>query len=148
MRTDAKFSRRQVICPKVTLLGFNTVKARPGYWIGFSMDGTASDYQVGRVLGRVDAPAIGEDKEPIKGWIVALVLSRDATFCFERWIHPDWVKDCVARRPQAFLSWFTGDEMPTDIPTAIRLCETGVLSEQHIHNVYNYIKKLAPVAPK
>lgn len=142
MRTDTTITKRQIICPNSTLLGYSTHKARVGRWIQFS---TADDWtgqtRIGRMIGNVSAPAISPNEEPVKNWLLVMVLNSDLTSCGQLWVKPERVMAIYTKRPRKFLNWFTG-AWPKDPKLIIQLSELGTLSEQHIHLVKSNIQSI------
>lgn len=135
MRTDTTITNKQIVCRNAMSPGHgDTYKARVGYWIVYSMDGTASGTQVGRMIGNVSAPALEQGEEPVKNWLLVMVLSQDMTHCYQRWVKPTEVQAIYKKRPRAFLNWFTG-KWPKNPTTLIRLSEYGTLSAEYIHHV-------------
>jgi len=95
MRTDCDISRRPVYCPNATLLGFAKRKAEYGDVIAYCTHFTdgSSKITVGRMMGRVNAPAIPpgpgyEGSKRIRGWLVVMTLADSGWHVYERWVDP------------------------------------------------------------
>lgn len=121
------------------------VKARPGNWIVFRAgDGDINVLSYGRVLGKVNAPAIEDSRYPcqkIEGWISAVVLSDSMTHAFVHWVNPQYVVVVRDEPPVAMLAWISGPmPRPDDVH---RMATYGTLAEPYIAgvperlNVYN-----------
>ena len=147
MRKDAKYSKKAVMCPKASTIGFGRYKAKPGDLIVFS-DGIldSSGREIGRVLGRVDAS--GEPGCPkIVGHILVLQASRDFTSCYIRWIDPALVT-YVTDSPTKFAAFFFQKEIPYDATTLIHLDEYGTLDERYIDYAETRVRELKAQATK
>lgn len=129
-------SDRGVRCPNTPRYGC-TVK--PGWWVQYResyVDGT-SGTRVGRVLGRVDAPASG-DIPAIVGHVSVLALSDLLTYGYIRWIAPEDILEATAQPPARLLAWITG---PLPTPDLVhRLADYGTVSEEYIDNSDHHIR--------
>lgn len=108
--------------------------AKTGDWITYAEN--ENGYRTGRMLGRVDAPAVPDDKYPceqIKGYLSILALSDDCTYCYVRWVKPEDVRGIRKQPPAAFLVWFTGP-LPS-APIVHHLSAYGTLSDRYIDKV-------------
>ncbi len=130
MRSDCKIDDRKVACPNTSHLGFDLPFLKAGLCFVYESD---AGLHFARSLGHVTAPAIGDDKEPFDG-IVAMVLSEDHTFAFERWIEPHRVRQ-IFHAPTEFMAWFLQPSLPYDADTMRRLMEYGTVAQTHIANV-------------
>jgi hypothetical protein len=85
---------------------------------------TYGDGHLGRVLGRIEAPA------ELRGWLLVLQLSSTADFAYLRWIEPASVREC-RRNPSRFARWFFQPHLPTPDLVA-HLADQARLSEAWI----------------
>jgi hypothetical protein len=111
MRTDCTIDRKQVRCPKASMLGYSKPVARLGDWVTWVWDGRQ---YTGRMIGRIAyAPRLTGDEKPIRGWILALMLSCELTSCCERWVSPDDVTEIHENAPDisTFLQWFASTDL-------------------------------------
>lgn len=103
MRTDARIDRKQVRLPNASHLGFGKGRAQLGDWVTWKTDGNEG---FGRVAGRVAyAPAICEDKEPIRGWLLVMAFFCENTTVGERWVNPEWVTRCTPANDHTLELW-------------------------------------------
>ena len=86
-------SDQTVRCFKTSVGITDGWKANTGDWITYA-ELDADDqghYRCGRMLGRVDAPYVPDDKYPcerINGHLSILALSDDCTHAYIRWVRP------------------------------------------------------------
>lgn len=129
MRTDARIDRKQVKLPNACTLGYGKWKAQLGDWVTWNTDGNSG---FGRVAGRVAyAPAICEDKEPIKNWLLVITFFCEMTTVGERWVNPEWVTRCYAPNDYQLSLWsfMQSDEFVYFTPDQLRAwSETGYSS--------------------
>lgn len=112
--------------------------AKPGDWITYVEDGNG--YRSGRMLGRVEAPAVPDDKYPceaINGHLSILVLSDDCCHAYIRWVRPEDVRGIRKSPPAAFLAFMTGT-LP-DPEMVHKLSAYGTLSERYIDKVEHHV---------
>lgn len=125
-------TRRQVVCPNATLLGYSKGTARYGDIVAYQFpDGTQTF--TGRMLGRIDAPAEYHPttKETIpacKGWLCILTFNETLTGAYPRWVNPAWVRD-VRSMPQHIPALLMAPKLPWSAETLLRLAAYGTLSE-------------------
>lgn len=118
------------------------VKVRPGNWIVYREEYTDQSFarRVGRVLGRVEAPAVPDAKYPcerIDGHISVLALANDLSHAYIRWVDPADVLEVRDTPPAKLLAWITG-ELPN--PEMVhKLSAYGTLSERHIDKVDHHV---------
>jgi hypothetical protein len=130
MRTDCKIDNRKVICKNSSLIGYSTNVVKAGDFFTYT-DHNRNQIQMARSLGRVSAPALSANEKPINGYILALVLSGDGTFAFERWVNPDDVQS-VMPLPTKMTAFFFAPTIPYDAQTMRRLGEHGTLADEFI----------------
>jgi hypothetical protein len=136
MRTDCKIDNRKVICKNSTLIGHSTNVCKAGDFFTYCTDGAQT--HLARSLGRVSAPSLSPNDSPIKGYILAMVLSNDATFAFERWVNPDDVLS-VNPVPTHMAAFFFAPTIPYDAEMIRRLGEHGTLSDEFIENAAHHV---------
>ena len=117
--------------------------AKTGDWITYAENsGTdGSCYRSGRMLGRVDAPYVHDEKYPceeVKGYLSVLALSDDCCYAYIRWIKPEDVRGIRKQPPAAFLAFMTGT-LP-DAEMVHKLSAYGTLSESYIDKVPHHIE--------
>jgi len=92
--------------------------AKPGMLVIYD------DRHVGRVLGRIEAPAEN------RGWLLVLQLGSTADFACLRTVNPATVHECRPN-PSRFARWFFQPRLPLpDLVT--HLASQGALSEAWI----------------
>lgn len=136
MRTDCTIDNRKIPCPNSTRWGGGGKGAcKAGDMILYRepWEGGAHGHRLARVLGRVSAPAIGDDKTPVKGWALAMALSDDASHGYERWINPSDIT-LVINTPSAFAAFFFQPTLPYDAQTMRRLMAYGSMCDRFIGN--------------
>lgn len=142
MRTDAQIDHRQVTCPNATHLGFAKVNAQRGDLIVYKetyTDGSFST-RIARMIGRVHyAPAIADDKEPVRDFLLVLVLSDNGCFCYERWINPKDVTE-VQSFPAKFWQFFAAP-LQYSAETYRHLNNYGTLCEQFVEGIDQRVKE-------
>lgn len=109
MRKDAKLSKVPVVCPNAVTAGFSTRTVMPGAFLEYKEhheDGTCG-VRIARAVGRIDAS--GTDGPPVRGFICAVALSDDGTFCYERWIKPEDVISVKPACPNFFAFFASAD---------------------------------------
>src|SRR5580700_848011 len=79
------------------------------------------DRHLGRVLGRIEAPA------EHRGWLLVLQLGSTADFACLRWVDPASVRECRPN-PRRFARWFFQPSLPAPDLVA-HLAVQGYLSE-------------------
>lgn len=131
-------SEKQVHCPNASTLGYGQYIARPGNWITFTPHPDLGEtpsvdrgvVRIGRVLGRIEAPADAE------GWLYVLTLGTDACHLYPLWVKPEWVSTVQDqdRLPAALLAWFTQPQLPNPKIVA-QLANYGSLSVSYIDKV-------------
>lgn len=99
MRTDATINRRAKIkLPNISassILGFDRWEATNGDIIIWTDPAQGPIGRVGRVIGKVDAPALGDTPE-IEGWICIVQMMQTPTDSIgEFWVNPNWVTRCI-----------------------------------------------------
>lgn len=142
-------TQRAVHCPNALDWDRQTrygVKARLGDWITYGETRTNSDgsnpsthYRTGRVLGRIEAPALeGQYPSPaVDGWISVLALSDSLQHAYIRWVDPAEVTEISARPPAKLLAWMTG---PLPAPDLVhKLSAYGTLSESYIDKADHHL---------
>lgn len=143
MRTDTTIDSRQVICRNASTIGYSSVKLRVGMFFVYSEDGDGDRRRLGRMIGRVSAPAIGEGENyspRIEGYILALVLSDNGAHCYERWIDPNNVIETRDAEGMAeFAAFFFAERLPYDAATLRRLNEYGTLQASYIANAPKHV---------
>lgn len=124
MRTDVQIDRKQVHCPNASGIGYGKYKAQFGDIVIASADGHVT---IGRVAGRIAyATAIGEDRGPIRDWLVVVALSSNLTFPMERWINPADVievydpQNIDGANPATFLAFFFGAQFKAHSVESLR----------------------------
>lgn len=122
---------RKVPCPNASLIAGARGAAKPGDMLVWNDPGFPGRKTLARMLGRVTAPADGPDVPAIKGWILAMVLSEDASFAYERWINPADVAR-VYDSPAKLAAVFFAPKLPHDARTMLRLIEHGTMSDRFI----------------
>ena len=133
MRTDVTLSKKKVICPHASLLGYGTRRAKPGMFVRW-------DGGHGRIIATIDyAPPLGETPE-IKGWLLVMTLSDDLSFAYERWIDPKDVIECRPW-PTKFFLWMAQPTLPYDPYTIRRLMEYGTLNDEYIDNISTRVEE-------
>lgn len=138
MRRDATIDGKQVICRNASMLGYSSVKLRVGMVFTVS-DEYGGDGSAFRMIGRIAyAPALRGDAGPIRNWILALVLSNDGTFCYERWINPEHVTS-THPVPSRMAEFFFAPKLPYDVATLRRLEEYGTLSDQFVQGAAHHV---------
>jgi len=97
--------------------------AKPGTFIRFGMG------EIGRVLGRVDAPSDG-CLSKVEGELAVLVLSDSLSFLSYRFVDP---KDVISRLHPSIdlLRWFLQPELPSP-DVVLQLEKYGTLSDHYI----------------
>ena len=129
MRTDAQIDRVQVKLPNASTLGYGKWKAQTGDWIAWDIPGNSG---FGRVAGRVHyAPAICEDKGPIRDWILVIMFSCEMTSVHEMWVNPEWVTRCYNHNDYQIALWrfMQSDDFTRCSPDVLRAwSETGYAS--------------------
>lgn len=137
MRTDCKIDGKRILCRNVSILGSDLgYFAVPGNMVLYHYGDGAT--RIGRVIGRVSAPALGEQEE-IKGYALVLELAHGAEFCYERWINPDDITR-IFNAPSEFAAWFFQEHLPYDAKTLRRLSEYGTLCERYISKTPSRVK--------
>jgi hypothetical protein len=127
MRTDMNLDGRQVLCPHASLIGYSSNMARVGYFFTYAED---DQIKYARMLARISwAPQIGNDK-PIKNWILAMVLSMNASSAYERWVDPATVREVYEKPPTKLTTFFFQPILPYRVEVMRRLIEHGTLQEQ------------------
>jgi hypothetical protein len=126
MRTDAVIDKVQVECPDSSTLGFDKTKAQVGDLVFYHFGDDGPIFH-GRMIGRIHhAPAIGNDKGPIKNWLLVAQLSPFLDQVYERWINPLWVVRVNAisgdMRQKDILAWFMSDDMVKAPQDEVRAC--------------------------
>ena len=111
-------SRRRVRVPAASVAPGRRALAAPGMLVVYG------DLHLGRVLGRIEAPA------ELRGWLLVLQLSSPADFAYLRWIEPASVRECRPN-PSRFARWFFQPSLPAPDLVA-HLAEQGSLSEPWI----------------
>lgn len=140
MRTDVKLDKKQVICRYASTLGFSKNILSCGDLFIYRTDN--SDTATCRMLARIKfAPAIGEDKAPIKNWICAMQLSTCATFTYERWVNPDWITE-IPPIPTKLAQFFFAPALPYSADLLRKLMEYGTISNQYIDGIAERAKLL------
>lgn len=120
MRTDAQIDRQQVYCPNANTQGYGKYRAQFGDFVIWN--NTDHTYY-GRVAGRVHyAPAIDEDREPVRDWLLVIALGSNLSFAMERWVNPADVTEVFEPREQMtrFLAFFLSDAFKKEKPDALR----------------------------
>lgn len=138
MRTDCKIDNVAVKARKAE--GVSTVKA--GTCFIYSPDGTMSQWQFARSLGRVTAPALEGDRGPVDGWVLAMHLAQDGSSIYERWINPDWIMR-VFPVPTKTAAFFFAETIPFAANTIRRLIEYGCMCERYIDGAAHTVAEWA-----
>lgn len=126
---------QQVKCFKT--FGGDGYVAKTGDWITYTEE---NQYRSGRMLGRVDAPAVPHDTYPcekIEGYLSVLAISDDLTYAYIRWVKPEDVRTIHKNPPAAFLAFMTGPLPDADM--VHKLSHYGTLSQSYIHLVEHHI---------
>ena len=139
MRHDATIDGRAIVCANSSTLGYSRVTARVGCCFVYREyhDEARTHYQLrlARMLGRVKyAPALTGDTGPAKNLILALALSDDGRFGYERWVRPEDVSEIYDTPPTAFAAFFFAPKIPHDVHMMRRLMEYGTMSDSYIAN--------------
>lgn len=119
------------------------VFAKTGDWIIYRATDAAGNewqYRAGRVLGRVDAPFVPDDRYPckaIKGHISVLAFSDNMQFAYIRWIDPKDVAEVSKHPPSKLFAFMTG-KLP-DAEMVHKLADYGTISERHIDKADHHI---------
>lgn len=117
-----------------------SVKARPGDWLSFAEDGESLRY--GRVLGRVQAPAIPHERypcEPFDGIAVLALSVESLQHAFVQWVPVKNVRT-VGNPPAALLAWMTGPmPRPDECHT---LSHGGYISETAVGKIPEELKRI------
>jgi predicted Zn-ribbon and HTH transcriptional regulator len=132
MRTDMTLDGRQVRCPHASLIGYSSNMARVGYFFTYVEDG---QIRYARMLARIAyAPRIGNDNV-IKNYILALVLSMNASSAYERWVDPATVREVYEKPPTKLTTFFFQPTLPYKVDVIRRLIEHGSLQELYVDKV-------------
>lgn len=137
-KRGATFSERKVRCPNAydskAMLAYGA-EACPGdivvwksIWKGESDEPFEKEH-VGRVIGRVDAYAIGECPK-VEGHIAVLLFSADLHHAYEVWVNPADVRS-VARPSPKLMAFLLQEKLPA-IPDLLKLSRDGALCERYI----------------
>lgn len=138
MRTDCEIDGRMVICPNASMIGYSSVKLRVGMVFVFN-DGNG-DRGTARMLGRVHyAPAICDDKHPVRNYILAMVLSKCGSYAYERWINP---LDVIETHPvpTKMAAFFFQPKLPYDAQTMRKLMDYGTMQDQFIDKAEHHVQ--------
>lgn len=120
MRKDCVIDNRRVACPNSSTIGYAKRHCKRG-------DLFIYDNEAGRPLAR----SLGRVTCEGKSYILAMVLSGDATFAFERWIDPALVRE-VIDVPTDLAKFFFAKRLPYDAQTMRELMEHGTVSQRYI----------------
>lgn len=152
---EHELSDRAVLLPNALDHDHQTrygVKAKTGMWITYRENDAAGNpmhYRSGRVLGRVDAPAVPSERFPcerIEGFVSVLALSDSMQYAYIRWINPADVAEVSIYPPAKLMAWITGPLPDADI--VHKLSHYGTISESYIGQADHHIKAFkAGVSP-
>jgi len=140
VRTDATIDRRQVRLPNASTLGYGKWKAQVGDLVVFKE--TEHHYSHGRMIGRVHY-ASGHDGQPIRDYILVIVLNETLDHTYERWVNPKDVVSCYTLQTEntdrrKVCEYFLSDELvKSPIDEIRRSTEYGSAT------VYKYRKAMA-----
>lgn len=132
----AVYSERKVRCPNaydgkhMTAYG---AEACPGDIVVWRvvLNDNSTETRLGRVLGRVDAYAVG-DLPKVEGHIAVILFSDDLHHAYEVWVDPvDVVR--VANPSPKLMAFLLQPKLPS-IREMLRLSRNGSLCERHIEN--------------
>jgi hypothetical protein len=87
--------------------------------------------RVARSLGRI--AWCDRDGENCVGFVLAMELSQDATFAYERWINPDDIT-AIFDAPTAMAAFFFAAELPYSPDMIRRLLDYGTVSDRYVNN--------------
>lgn len=133
MRTDVEIDHRQVVCRKASLIGYSTCRAKWGSYFVYNEGGVPGARSLARMIGRIKyASQLAQREEPIRNWILAMVLSSSGLSAYERWVKPDWVLECYGAPPTKLAAFFFQPRIPYDGPTMRRLMDHGTVQDQFI----------------
>jgi hypothetical protein len=121
LRSDAPpftVSTRRVRVPAASVSACRRALAAPGMLVVYG------DRHLGRVLGRIEAPA------EHRGWLLVLQLGSTADFACLRTVDPATVHECRPN-PTRFARWFFQPSLPSPDVVA-HLAGQGYLSESWI----------------
>lgn len=139
-KRGATYSEKKVRCPNAfdhrAMHSYGT-EAKPGdlvrfriAWKEIGSEGPEEyRYHWGRVLGRVDAYAIG-DIPAVKGDLAILMLADNMRHAYEVWISPENIVDVMEPSPR-LLEFFMAEKLPP-IPEVLRLARNGSICERYI----------------
>lgn len=128
MSTDCKIDNRKVACSNASLIAGGTYFLKAGMLFTYE---TGAGIAVARSLGRVSASASQAGGLAVDGWILAMVLSDDCSFVFERWVNPADVRRIIAS-PSKMAAFFFAPELAYDAQMIRRLMAYGTLSEAYV----------------
>lgn len=127
MRT-IKTDNKRVIAKNATLLGFATREVKRG---SFFIYNDAGQFRMARSLGRI--AECDSDGEDCTGHVLAMIWGMSG-YCYERWVNPTEIVECLEKPPTQMAAFFFAEELPYDAHTMRRLMAHGTLSEQFVEN--------------
>jgi hypothetical protein len=158
MRTDVQIDKRYVYCPNASTLGYGKYRAQFGDFLMWrEATYAANDLETktnphchmcyGRMAGRIHyAPAICDDTEPVRDWILAIALGSNLTFAMERWVDPSEVVEVFepTAKLQSFLNYFLSEQFKQEKPNTLRAWSTSGFSTMQEYQNYLNSRSVRP----
>lgn len=129
-RRGARYRDKDIRCPNASSFGKHTASRGDMVKYFYEMDDGSREYHWGRMMARVDAPALSKDICEVTEHLCVLELAWGGHVGFVRWISRQNVVE-VRELPRSLPAWFYQEELP-EIADVLAADRHGSLAEPYI----------------